>query len=854
MKRTIIRQLTALLCVVVLLLGTAASAFAEPQSPADFSYTRNQDGSLTLTGYTGTERTLHIPAELDGSPVTAIGDSCFAGLLCLRRVYVPEGVTVLGAYAFECCSALQRVYLPDSLRSIGDGAFSGCAALTLADLQDGVESIGKGAFLCCDNLVQLELPAELRELGEFAFAGCSALSSVRFSGEEITALPDRVFCGCVSLSRLRLPGSISAVGKRAFSGCESLSNLYFAAPLTELGAYAFEDCKQLSTLELQAQTLPTGLISGCDSLEWFSVSEGTLMLEYGVFGSSALSSLSLPASLEEIEPGAFYQMQGSLSLEEENSSFMLIDGSLYTADGKTLLAFFPADPYAEEPQTEFVLPEGVERIASYALAECGLSSVILPASLRRIDAYAFADTELEDLEIPEGTDVDPDAFASPNAPGDEPDEPDEPGEETVPEIIGSVAGDRCLFREEDYAGFREIANEDFDAWCDEYLAYSESQGVSLSMELIPYIIRYKGEVVPHFIPMTAVQNRDPAMWAEAAEAFGDDFEQTYLMMNHGLSTELRRGKMRDDLILYSGLYDSQLMAAAGTDVVPTQEQLVEAIGSSFSDPIMISTTTDPGVAAGFGDTLFIIYASHEAMEALGAICIDAVARSSEKEILMNDHARYRILDVGNMAIRQQDPWDPEPSTVYRAYVKVELLAPEQPAVVFDDVPEDAYYHDAVYWAAEKGITAGTGPGCFSPDDLCTRGQLLTLLWRAMGAPDASGTALPFTDVRPDEYWYRAVQWAYSEGVTGGASADCFLPQALCTRAQAMTFLWAAKGRPEPELTELPFTDLQPDAYYYPAAAWAYQNGVTAGVSADAFGPDLNCTRAQAVTFLYKAFG
>ena len=110
-----------------------------------------------------------------------------------------------------------------------------------------------------------------------------------------------------------------------------------------------------------------------------------------------------------------------------------------------------------------------------------------------------------------------------------------------------------------YADYKQISNDDFDAWCEKYLAYNQSQGITLNTETIPYIIRYKGEVIPHYVPMTAVQNRDPAMWAEAAGIFGDDFEQLYLMMDHGLFTELARGKMEEPLILYSGLYDSQLM-------------------------------------------------------------------------------------------------------------------------------------------------------------------------------------------------------------------------------------------------------------------------------------------------------
>ena len=709
MKKEIFRSLLAIFCVLALLAGCADPAIptdstAEPtatpttavrpaestadntgtepgedpvENPEDpnYTYQENADGTLTLTGYTGTDSNLNIPAELNGKPVSAIGESCFAGLVCLRAVHIPEGVAYVGDYAFECCSLLRKVYFPCSLLSIGDGAFSGCECLTLADLQEGLESIGRGAFLYCVSLVQMELPETLTTLGEFAFAGCDALASVRFGGDRVTTLPDRLFYGCSSLFRLRLPEGITSVGKRAFSGCEKLENLYFAAPLTSLGEYAFENCSRLAGIDLTANAIPGGLLNGCVELSWFSVADGTASIAYGAFRGAGITDLSVPASVETIEPGAFYSMHGSLMLDEENPNYQLIDGSLYTKDGKTLLAFFPADPYAEEPQTAFAVPEGVEVIASCALAESGLTDLTLPASLRRIEAYAFADTGLEDLEIPETVEVDPDAFRAPGQEEWEP-EPEEPGEETAPEVIGSLAGDRNLFREEDFTSFREIANDDFDAWSDEYLAYNEAQGLPLTLETIPYIIRYKGEVVPHFMPMTAVQNRDPDMWEEAANSFGDDFEQMYLMMDHGLSTELSRGKMEDDLILYSGLYDSQLMAAAGTDTLPTQEQLVDAIGNTFTDPIMISTTTDPGIAANFGDTLFIVYASREAMEDLGAVCIDAVARSSEKEILMNSNARYRILDVGNMEISQQDPWDPEPRTVYRSYVKVELLPAE----------------------------------------------------------------------------------------------------------------------------------------------------------------------------------
>ena len=525
-------------------------------------------------------------------------------MLCLKTVRVPEGVTHIGNYAFECCSLLKKIYLPESLRSIGDGAFSGSGSLSLVDMQDGVKTIGNGAFLCCDSLVQMELFDTLTKVGEFAFAYCESLASVRFSGDKVTALPDRVFYGCHSLSQLRLPGKITSVGKRAFSGCRKLESLYFGEPLNSLGAYAFENCAKLTSLTVTAEVIPTGLVYGCSELSWFSVADGTVRIEKDAFGSSGVTSVNIPASVTEIEAGAFFHVHESVMLDEENISYRLIDGSLYTADGKTLLAFFPADPYAEEPQTEFTVPDGVETVAAYAFAESSLTTVILPTSLKKIEGYAFAYTNIEKPVIPEGVTVDPAAFGDPE-PQEEPS--DDSGEGETPLEVGSVAGEKNLFHEEDYADYKQISNDDFDAWCEKYLAYNQSQGITLNTDTIPYIIRYKGEVIPHYVPMTAVQNRDPAMWEEAAGIFGDDFEQLYLMMDHGLFTELDRGRMEEALILYSGLYDSQLMAAAGTDVLPTQQQLVDAIGSIFTDPIMISTTTDPGIAAGFGDTLFIYH-------------------------------------------------------------------------------------------------------------------------------------------------------------------------------------------------------------------------------------------------------
>ena len=175
---------------------------------------------------------------------------------------------------------------------------------------------------------------------------------------------------------------------------------------------------------------------------------------------------------------------------------------------------------------------------------------------------------------------------------------------------------------------------------------------------------------------------------------------------------------------------------------------------------------------------------------------------------------------------------------------------EEPSRVFVDVKTGDYFYDAVQWAVEKGITNGTSAETFSPEVPCTRAQIVTFLWRAAGSPVVN-YAMDLSDVAGDAYYAEAVRWALSEGVTTGTSADQFSPDAPCTREQAVTFLYRAAGSPAVS-GESAFEDVGADAYYARAVAWAAQNGVTNGISQALFGTGSDCTRAQIVTFLYRA--
>ena len=187
----------------------------------------------------------------------------------------------------------------------------------------------------------------------------------------------------------------------------------------------------------------------------------------------------------------------------------------------------------------------------------------------------------------------------------------------------------------------------------------------------------------------------------------------------------------------------------------------------------------------------------------------------------------------------------------KVYVEATFMEDNSMLNFFVDVPADAYYYDAVLWAAKNGITGGVDDTHFAPNATCTRAQVVTFLWRAAGSPAPKNSMMPFTDVPAGSYYEQAVLWAVENGITDGTSATTFSPDAVCSRGQIVTFLWRSQKSPASDSVN-PFADVAADAYYNSAVLWAVTNGITDGTSATTFSPAANCTRAQIVTFLWRA--
>ena len=657
-------------------------------------------GSIELTGYTGRDEKLVIPSTLDGKKVTGIGDSCFSGNVRLVRVNVPEGIEKIGDYGFECCSRMQKIYLPDSVRVIGNGAFSGCGSLRMADLNDDITSIGDGAFMACMDLKNIYLPAHLRSLGKFAFALCENLAGVTFGGSEIEAIPERAFNTCVQLRDVTLPKSVTTIEKRAFFGCESLISISGKESVTEIGEYAFEGTgvSNLSSLLDPNVTIGFGVFAVNEVDDYFSDDRNKNEKE-----------LTIPASATLAE-GAFYGsgIRGFYLTDSENANYKVIDGSLYTADGKTLVIyapmrfntlFFEYELTEEAEQKIYHVPEGVTRIAPYAFFKCGLEQIYLPSTVTEISDHAFTksgiapdlgmltdydgnavSTQTEGISFGEQS-FDNWSLEHPVGLADSSSKDSEGPQFPENLTMTSLAGDKCLYREEDFAGFKDIyAN--FVDWCLEYIE-DNKEVVTMSEEqpnVMTYCLIYKGN--DHYNQMASALNGDTGKVQRSLKLSGHEYEEMYLMADHGLCLELGRCRIKDDLILYSGISTAFVERIAGVEpgTPVTTQDLIDVVGSTYEEKAMISTAARVDVSVTFASkyrVILMVMAPHDALNSLGTYCIDCLwakryGNGGEHEILFSPGARFKVLDVGKGEVRMQYG-DTEECT----YVMMELLDKEK---------------------------------------------------------------------------------------------------------------------------------------------------------------------------------
>lgn len=840
--------------------------------------------------------TVQLPASL-----TLISEELFAECDNLRNLSIPDTVTEIGANAFSKCTEFSLTGLPDGIKSIGAAAFEDCGRIEELVLPETLEHIGEAAFggTIIDKASFEGTPEKWKAIGgdcgiecEVTFPNhiCDFGSSWQYDtqkhwqscscgktqnegehtgdGDTCTvcgaALSEALGSGSIdgglswSLSRsgaLTISGSgkmpdfssvanaapwdkqkdkiqsaviesgVQSISGGAFSGCTALEKVSISDTVAQIDLNAFDGCTALAEFEVAADnkafSSDGGVLfsAGKELLRCpvgksadYTVPSGTVAIAGGAFKDCAkLESLVIPDSVTAIGKSAFENCAALKRITLPKSIAML---EALTFSGCASLA-------------EITLPDGLKALGEKVFSGCAaLKSVKIPAEVTVIPTEAFSGcVSLESITIPKSVShINEHAFDGCTALK----KVDYLGSDTDWSQVTKETGNNVLDNAE--KSFTRTDHEHkytdtvipptcTERGCtvhlcacgdkreDSYtppLGHSYRDGICVRCGILDPNgdTQHKHDFIPSVTKPTCLTEGFTTYACSCGECYTKDYVSAV-----GHKTQLQNAKAAgcmtggytgDEVCTFCGKVFKQgsVIFALGHDPQPARVKAPTCNESGYTGDLICMRCGD---MTQIGKT--VAAAGHKFF---GGVCSVCGAKGAE-------------------------------------------AVPE-----FDDVKPGAFYFDAVQWAVKNGITNGTGKSTFSPNDVCSRYQIVMFLWRAAGQPEAKA-AVSFADVKPGDIFYEAVQWAVERGITKGTDSTSFSPYAPCTRGQIVTFLYRSAGSPKVS-GACNFSDVSAGSFCHDAVIWASSEGITNGTSAGRFSPNEGCTRAQVVTFLYRASG
>ena len=599
-----------------------------------------------------------------------------------------------------------------------------------------------------------------------------------------------------------LEGVVS-VSYSSFSGLNALERVAFPESVTHIGEYAFNGCEKLSEVSLSTGLTSIGerAFSDCTALAEITLPDSMVSLGRSVFDYTAITSIYIPASLTSINKEAFRNCTTlkRFQVDPANNTF-------YSDPQGVLMKKSGNVPYRvpRAYEGEFEIPQGVTQIGKEEFYGCHkLTNVVIPNSVHTIagGAFWYCDS-LTHVEIPSSvTNLSPVAFSR-------------------------CRSLQAYIVDKTHPCYASVNGALLSKDKTELLAVPNGREIEFEIPesvttIKPYAFRGCDLLTVLEIPEGVTTIEDFA-FIECASLTRIIFPASLMKLGTNLSSGGETGytnppkaiEFRGDMPVMT------VFAFDNTEVdvyYPADNATWEGI-HDLDVPDYYKITWIPYTPHNYGPWKVLEEPTATEYGLKKRICTDCGAEETR--------AIARLTDWNDS--------DPEP-----------LPNP------FTDVKESDYFYEPVLWAYADGITTGTTATTFTPNGTCTRAQVVTFLWRAMGCPEPGFNRRPFTDVDSSEYYYKAVLWAVEKGITTGTSATTFDPNGSCTRAQVVTFLWRAAGSPEPTSPRHSFTDISPAEYYYDAVLWAVENQITNGMTQTTFEPGRTCTRGQVVTFLWR---
>ncbi len=379
---------------IALVLPAAAVNFQVDEIEAstiisgEYAYELNDDGSITIINYGGSEKVLEIPSSIDGLVVSTIGYGAFAESKSIEQLVIPSSVKIIEDNAFSQCSQLMQLTIPNSVVRIGTNAFRGCSSLRSVEIPNSLKELPTGMFFDCTSLESVSIPEGITSIGANVFGNCYSLRDVTLPNT-LTTIGDGMFANCVSLESIDIPTGVTVIGTNAFAGCLTLTSISVPNTVKTIGQSAFKDCIALESIVLPDSILGMGYaaFSGCASLKTVNIPAGLTRLTNAVFsGCSSLESIEIPSTITELGDSVF---SGCVSLKD-----ITLPNSI-TEIGKETFQYCSS-------LENITLPEDLKEIPIGLFRYCdSLKQVHVPNGVTNIEGYAFADCQsLESVSLP----------------------------------------------------------------------------------------------------------------------------------------------------------------------------------------------------------------------------------------------------------------------------------------------------------------------------------------------------------------------------------------------------------------------------------------------------------------------
>lgn len=939
---------------------------------------------------------------------TKIFDKMFRSMSALETVYIPASVESIGFEAFSGCTSLKTVAAErvvfDALErfeansSGASNAFSGCTALTAFPLtaDTPLEKLSKGVFSGCSALTSIVIPDATETISENAFYDCSALETVSF-GENLEKIESNAFWDA-GIKSIEIDSPIAEIANRAFGSIEDIERLSISAD----GDLTLKDgIFDNSTASEAIETVSIGSKNGTVTIEAGSLLSGPNIQSVKFFGKVSVAEHLFSCSgvtnskwhtldLTEIDTITCF------NTDENNPGFIWYLGTLnYSSSDKTNGVIYVSDATKKDALDQRALKDNKRKYIG-AVTNGGTfepDPQFTAGSLATLikDGYKFEGWYSKNGEDDDwGTQVSSNLQAgstyyakwtkSENYSISDDDKKvslemtygEQAASKTItvsgpqesPSITKVTSSSEAI--KADYEGISVTvkAADNLDAgtytgtvyvytgdgathWIEVTLTVERADSSVTPSEGSGNIEATYGETITFVAEVAKAENSIAAITNEAEQnrvafycgdtllgtavvIYSDDTHTTgtaklnYDTFKGGIpagsaqtvtayyggsinlngsstdSIQVTLSKIKSSVSISA---DPSTMTGAGTVTLTVDKSgLPEGAtvsvtcdnatynpaengngtytvtlpnstatyqftvtyagddthaGATADCTVSVTRSGGSGSGSGSGSTTYAITVESSRHGEVDSNCTRASSGSTVTLTVTPDEGyvldALTVTDKNGDMVKLTDKGNGKYTfKMPRSAVTVEasFVAEADPDIpVFTDVPADAYYADAVSWAVENGITNGTSATTFGPDVSCTRAQMVTFLWRAAGSPEPTTANNPFTDVQAGSYYYDAVLWAVEQGITNGTSATTFSPDATVTRGQTVTFLWRANG--SPAVSGGSFSDVAADAYYADAVAWAVSEGITNGTSSTTFSPDMNCTRAQIVTFMYR---